>query len=117
MSRQRERLDRLMGLLGSETVGGRDVRQGVMMRLAGSGAVRSTAAMACRLSLLLAAVLAIVVAVELWFHGRRAADLGTSLRRGVEWMVPSKATGVRPAPPTSRRPSLTAWARGPGRST
>lgn len=117
MSRQQERLDRLMGLLASESGGGRDVRRGVMMRLAGAGAVRSTAATVCRLSLALAAVLALVVAVELWFHGRRGADLGTALRRGVEWMVPSKATGARPASPASRQPSLTSWARGPGRNT
>ncbi|NBX25044.1 MAG: hypothetical protein EBQ99_03175, partial [Planctomycetes bacterium] len=78
MSRERERLDRLMGLLGSETAAPRDMRGRVMARLSRAGAVRSGASMAWRLGLGLLAVVAVAIVVELRLSGGVSGDVGAA---------------------------------------
>jgi hypothetical protein len=100
MSRDRERLDRLMGLLRSETAVPRDVRGAVMDRLVRADAVRSGASMAWRLGLAVLAVVAIAIGVEMWLSPSAGGDVGAALRRGVERLAPGRPAGpTRPDSP------------------
>lgn len=118
MSREHERLDRLLGLLHSETRTGRDLRGGVMARLAASGVVRGGVGMAWRLAVVLVALVALGMGVELWLSGGRSADVGAAFRRGVDWLSPgAPATDVRPASLPSGPAPSTAVARAPWRKT
>lgn len=118
MSRENERLDRLMGLLASESRGGRDLRGGVMARLARSGAIRNGAAMARRIVAVLAVVVAIGVGADLWLSGGQVADLGGIGRRGAEWLAPVAApSDIRPASLRPRREGPSPVARAPWRKT
>lgn len=118
MSREHERLDRLMGLLRSETRPGRDLRGGVMARLAASGVVRGGVSMAWRLGAVLVTVVALAMGLELWLSGGRSADVGAAVRRGVDWFSPgAPASDVRPASLPSGPAPSTPVARAPWRRT
>jgi hypothetical protein len=103
MSRDRERLDRLMGLLRSETASPRDVRGAVMARLVGAGAVRSGASMAWRMGLAMLAVVAIAIGLEMGLSPTEGGDVGAALRRGVERLSPGQPAAGPSRPASPRR--------------
>jgi hypothetical protein len=116
MSREQERLDRLMGLLASEQGGGGDMRASVMRRLRRTGMPRrgriALAASACAIATALA-----WVGVESWIARRGATDLGELGRRGASWIVPEgsgeRAVPARHAPRPKRPPTqaVAPWGR------
>ena len=118
MSRDHERLDRLMGLLRSEGRQGSDLRRGVMARLARSDAVRSGAAWAWRLAAGLALLATLAILVELRVAGGRSADLGETMREGVRWLAPPASAPREPLETSPQQPDdAVLMARAPWRGT
>ena len=117
MSREQERLDRLMGLLASEATQGRDLRPGVMSRLARGGAFIRRARWMRRTALASALLVGAWLGVDAWQASRARTDLGTVSRRGAEWIVPDSQPGrvvpVRNAPAEARHPrqALAPWGK------
>ena len=109
MTREHERLDRLMGLLSSERAAGADMRDAVMRRLERAGAVRRGGRAAGWLAALAAILVAGWVGFDSWVASRGATDLGELGRRGASWIVPEggapRATPVRYAPKPKRTPT------------
>ena len=103
MTREHERLDRLMGLLASERRAGGDLRASVMRRLERGGAVGRGRRIAWGLAL--AGTLAVLawIGVGALMAGARVNDLGEIGRRGASWIAPT-ATPVNWTPPP-RTPS------------
>lgn len=90
MNRERERLDRLMAMLASETDQGRDMRQAVLRRLGlrhGASRRRAVAAWTAAAASLLVAGW---VGFQAWQASRQGADLGDMGRRGAQWLLPSE---------------------------
>ena len=117
MTREHERLDRLMGLLASEGGAGRDMREAVMRRLERSGVVRRGRRAAWWLASLAAIAVAGWVGFDAWSASRRAADLGEIGRRGASWIVPQggveRAMPARFTPKPRRAPTqaVAPWGR------
>lgn len=113
MSRERERLDRLMGLLASEGAPASDLRASVMDRLARGGAFVRRSRWMRRVAVAAALVVCGWVAVDAQRAIARRTDLGEIGRRGAEWIAPSSNPGrVLPArnPQAPRRESRDAFA-------
>ena len=107
MSREHERLDRLLALLASEAGASRDLRDEVMRRLAVHQATRRRRRAAGVAALLLALGAGSWIGWQSWQASRAAEDLGAIGRRGAEWLVPAtrgvpRATPVKYVP--TRRP-------------
>jgi hypothetical protein len=117
MSRDEERLDRLMSLLTSERGQARDIRAGVMARLARGGTFIRRARWMRRIAL----AVSLLVGVWLGFDAIRAresrTDLGEVGRRGAEWIVPDSQPGrvvpVRHAPTQAGQPreAIAPWGK------
>lgn len=109
MTREHERLDRLMGLLASERGEGRDMREAVMRRLSRAGAIRRGWRAAAWLVSLSALAVAGWIGVESWQASRATADLGELGRQGASWIVPERgavrSTPVRYTPRPRRQPT------------
>ena len=90
MSREQQRLDRLMAMLAGEASQGRDMTAEVLRRLA----LRSRARRRRRALLALALVgglgVASWVGVQSWQAHARATDLGELGRRGARWLLPAE---------------------------
>lgn len=97
MSREQERLDRLMGLLASESSDRRDLRGSVMARLARGGAFIRRARWMRRTALAVAIVAGAWVGLDAWRASSMGTDLGGVARRGMEWIAPETRT-VRVVP-------------------
>jgi|GEM_PF-2057650 len=119
MSFQRQRLERLLGMLASERTQGRDLRASVMRALKARGAVRTSSPSAWKLGGCMAAMVGAWIGAQslLQAHGR--VDLGEIGRASAEWISPSQSretptmTPVRLLPrPRAKPPVATApWPR------
>lgn len=98
MSREQERLDRLLSLLGSEAHEGRDLRASVMRRLAMEHTARRRRLATGVLALLSSVGVAGWLGWQGWQASRGAQDLGAIGRRSVEWLVPAGKPAPRAVP-------------------
>lgn len=109
MTREHERLERLMGLLASERGAGGDMRDAVMRRLERAGVVRRGRRAAAWLASVAAVAVACWIGAEAWKASRVGTDLGELGRRGASWIAPEggmpRATPVRYAPKPKRQPT------------
>lgn len=118
MSRDHERLDRLMGLLRSEGRECSDLRRGVMARLAGSDAARGGVAWVWRLAVGLTLLATLAILVELRLAGGRSANLGETMREGVRWLAPPASVPGEPPGASPQQPDdAVLMARAPWRGT
>ena len=109
MSRESQRLDRLMGLLASERSQSRDLRSAVMVRLARGGVFIRRARWMRRVALSASALVCVWLGVDAIRARESRTDLGEVGRRGAEWIVPDSQPGrvvpVRHAPVRARQSS------------
>jgi hypothetical protein len=117
MSREEQRLDRLMGLLASERSDARDLRAGVMARLARGGTFIRRARWMRRVALAVSLVVGVWLGVDAIRARESRTDLGEVGRRGAEWIVPESQPGrvvpVRHAPAQTRqaREAIAPWGK------
>lgn len=117
MSRDQERLDRLMGLLASEQAQPRDIRAGVMARLARGGTFIRRARWMRRIAIAAVLLVGVWLGVDAIRARESRADLGEVGRRGAEWIVPDTQPGrvvpVRHAPAQTRqgREAIAPWGK------
>ncbi|MFZ4722566.1 MAG: hypothetical protein ACOYMI_05385 [Phycisphaerales bacterium] len=117
MSRDEQRLERLMALLASERTQSRDMRAGVMARLARGGTFIRRARWMRRVALALSLLAGVWLGVDAIRARESRADLGEVGRRGAEWIVPDSQPGrvvpVRHAPAEKRqaREAIAPWGK------
>jgi len=117
MNRERQRLDRLMGLLASERTQARDIRSGVMNRLARGGVFIRRARWMRRIALAVSLLVGVWLVVDAIRARESRTDLGEVGRRGAEWIVPESRPGrvvpVRHAPPQmpQAREAIAPWGK------
>jgi hypothetical protein len=117
MSREQERLDRLMGLLASERGGGRDLRGSVMARLSRGGVFIRRARWMRRSALAAVLLVGTWLGFDAWRASAVRTDLGGVGRRGADWIVPDAMPGrvvpVRGRAPARREPNhaFAPWGR------
>jgi hypothetical protein len=117
MSRDEERLDRLMGLLASESAQPRDIRSGVMARLARGGIFVRRARWMRRIAIAAVLLVGAWLGVDAIRARESRTDLGEVGRRGAEWIAPDTRPGrvvpVRHAPAQTRqvREAIAPWGK------